>query len=161
LSAVRELDLLISAMLPELRPDRFVFATVPDRLESISLLLDGASPVATVREDEGTTLILTERDADRLGLPYDFTAAMITLRVHSALEAVGLTAAVSGALADAQISCNVVAGFFHDHLFVPVEQGERALAVLRALTEVAAAATRGSSGRRSAGRAAPSPSASG
>ena len=75
--------------------------------------------------------MVVERDvADGAGLEYDFVAAMITLGVGSRLHAVGLTAAVSSALADAGISCNVVAGHFHDHLFVPVERAEEALELL-------------------------------
>jgi hypothetical protein len=88
---------------------------------------------ATVVEDEGTTFVVERHVADGLGLGYDFVAAWITLRVHSALEAVGLTAAVAGALAGAGISCNVLAGFHHDHLLVPVDRVEDALAVLRGL----------------------------
>lgn len=95
---------------------------------------DDVQPLAWVREDEGTTYLLDREDADRLGLVYEFVAAMITLRVHSALDAVGLTAAVAGALADASISCNVIAGYFHDHLLVPASDGERAVDVLRTLT---------------------------
>jgi hypothetical protein len=68
-----------------------------------------------------------------MGLQFEFEAAMITLQVHSALDAVGLTAAVSSALADAGIACNVVAGYHHDHLFVPYERGEEAVAILTAL----------------------------
>ena len=66
-------------------------------------------------------------------MPYSFVGAWITLNVHSALEAVGLTAAVSRALTEAGISCNVVAAYYHDHLFVPAEQGERALKILQDL----------------------------
>jgi hypothetical protein len=64
--------------------------------------------------------------------------ARITLTVHSALEGVGLTAAVSGALAEQGIACNVVAGFHHDHLFVPWERREEALGVLRKVARPAA-----------------------
>ncbi len=74
--------------------------------------------------------------ADRLGLSYDhisheYIAAMITLRVHSSLDAVGLTAAVAGQLATGGISCNVVAGYFHDHLFVPIDEADLAVNLLR------------------------------
>jgi hypothetical protein len=140
-------------MRPELRPGRFVFVSVPR-------IPEGTDPVAMVREDEGVTLLLDKHDADRRGLAYDFVAAMITLRVRSALDAVGLTAAVSGALAEAGISCNVIAGFFHDHLFVPVEQGERATQILRQLAESALRATPASTDRPSEDRAEPSPSTS-
>src|SRR5437660_1718767 len=121
-----DLASLLRGMRPELRPGRYVFTTV-DAVPA------GVDPVVTVREDEGVTLVLEQAAADRLGLPYGYVAAMLTLRIHSALDAVGLTAAVSGALAAAGISCNVVAGYFHDHLFVPADRAGEALDVLRAL----------------------------
>jgi hypothetical protein len=83
------------------------------------------------RENEGMTVILPKSNADDLGLPYSTVFAWITLSVHSSLEAVGLTAAVSHALTEAGISCNVVAAFYHDHLFVPVKDAARAMGVLR------------------------------
>lgn len=93
----------------------------------------GASPFAVIREDEGVTVILTRADADRAGLAYDYVAARITLRVGSALTNVGLTALFSPTLADAGISCNVIAGLAHDHLFVDWDQAAHALARLREL----------------------------
>jgi hypothetical protein len=51
----------------------------------------------------------------------------------SALTDIGLTALFSRTLADAGISCNVIAGLAHDHLFVGWEQGERACALLSEL----------------------------
>jgi hypothetical protein len=152
-SGERDLDRLVATMRPELRSGTFVFVTVPHAP-------DGIHPVAWVREQEGITLVLEKDEADRHRLPYGFVAAMITLSVHSALDAVGLTAAVSGALSYAGISCNVVAGYFHDHLFVPAEHAERATQILRQLADSAVRATPGSTGRRWEGPAAPSPSAS-
>jgi hypothetical protein len=125
-SGEKDLAVLLASMSPELRAGRYVFVTT-DRVP------DGVEPVVLVGEDEGLTLVLTQDEADRAGLGYDYVAAMITLRVHSALDAVGLTAAVSTALARAGLSCNVVAGYHHDHLFVPVERGPEAIAALRAL----------------------------
>lgn len=124
--AERDLEVLVSSMDPVVRPGRFVFVTVaPD------------APVgeaeATVLEEEGRTLVLRAEDADRRGLAYDFVAAWITLRVHSALDAVGLTAAVSAALTGAGVSCNVLAGHHHDHLLVPEDRAGEALAALREL----------------------------
>lgn len=115
-------------MRPELRPGRYVWTTVPgDELPA------GVAPVVTVSEREGLTLVVAEAQAVSAGLAYQFTAGWITLRVHSALDAVGLTAAVSLALTDAGISCNVVAGFHHDHLFVPYARATEAVRVLEAL----------------------------
>jgi uncharacterized protein len=85
-------------------------------------------------------VVVARERADELGLSYDFAAAWITLRVHSALDAVGLTAAVSRALAHAGLSCNVLAGLHHDHLLVPAGRADEALAVLRELSRAAAAA---------------------
>lgn len=113
-------------MEPELRSGEFVFS-------STEAVPPSAEVFAWIREDEGVTLILDRLEADRLGLTYGFVAAQITLRVHSALDAVGLTSAVSTALGEAGISCNVIAGYFHDHLFVPVVDGRRAVQVLREL----------------------------
>jgi uncharacterized protein len=117
-------------MRPDLKPGRFVFVTalrVPD----------GVDPVAYVREDEGMSIVLEQGEADDLGLAYEFVSAMITLQVHSSLDAVGLTAAVAGTLAEAGMSCNVVAGHFHDHLFVPIERAQQALRLLHALSTAA------------------------
>jgi uncharacterized protein len=77
---------------------------------------------------------LDQDQADSLELPYTYIAAMITLRVHSSLDAVGLTAAVARQLATGGISCNVVAGYFHDHLFVPIDKADLAVNLLRDLT---------------------------
>jgi hypothetical protein len=115
-------------MRPERRPGTYVFVSVDADVAA------GINPVMSFTEDEGVTLIVREDEAEALGLAYDFVAAWITLTVHSALEAVGLTAAVSAALTEAGISCNVVAAAFHDHLFVPDGDAERALAVLAGLS---------------------------
>ncbi len=77
--------------------------------------------------------MLVQSVADARSLPYDFVAGWITLQVHSALDAVGLTAAFSTALAEHGISANVVAGYYHDHLLVPIDDVDRALAALREL----------------------------
>ena len=81
-------------------------------------------PFAIIREDEGVTLILTRANANRVGLAYEYIAARITLRVGSALTDVGLTALFSRTLAAAGISCNVIAGLAHDHLFVDWDQND-------------------------------------
>ncbi|MFD7868198.1 ACT domain-containing protein [Streptomyces sp. NPDC059783] len=123
-----DLRTLLSGLRPELHPGRHVYATVPD-----GTVPPGTEPVVTVREAEGLTLVLPEEQARAAGLAYTYAAGWITLRVHSALESVGLTAAVALALTDAGISCNVVAGFHHDHLFVPHDRAGEALAVLERL----------------------------
>jgi hypothetical protein len=112
----------VTALDPFRRPGEFVFVVAA-----------GAVPEAeaTVREDEGQTVVLPRSRADELGLAYDFVAAWITLRVQSTLEQVGLTALFSRALADAGISCNVLAGVHHDHLLVPADRADDAIAVLQ------------------------------
>lgn len=93
------------------------------------VLVEGAPPAdafALIREDEGTTAIVPDKSGG---------FARITLMVHSALEGVGLTAAASGALAAAGIACNVVAGYHHDHLFVPWERRHEALERLQRLAQ--------------------------
>jgi hypothetical protein len=125
----RDLGRLLASMDPVRKPGEWVFVSLaPDHAAAPAL-----PSAATVVEDEGTTHVVERQVADDLGLDHDFVAAWITLRVHSALAAVGLTAAVAGALADAGISCNVLAGAHHDHLLVPVERADDALAALRAL----------------------------
>lgn len=128
MSGERDLRTLLSSLRPELHEGRYVFTSV--RRDSVPA---GVSPVVTVAEREGLTLVLPEYEAKQAGLSHAFVAGWITLRVHSALDAVGLTAAVSLALTDAGISCNVVAGYHHDHLFVPYERAAEAVTVLESL----------------------------
>lgn len=108
------------------RPGRFAFVTG----EWPSL---AAAAAATIHEDEGPTYVVTTEQADAAGAPVDFEAAWLTLTVHSALEAVGLTAAFSAALGEASIPCNVLAGYHHDHLLVPADRADEAVSVLRSL----------------------------
>jgi uncharacterized protein len=128
----RDMRVLLRELSPELLPGVFVYTSVPR-------LPERAAPVAMVTEEEGISLVLAQADADRMGLRYQFVAAMISLRVRSALDAVGLSAAVASALAGAGISCNIVAGYHHDHLFVPYERRHEAMAALEPLTRHALA----------------------
>lgn len=123
-----ELSVLLAGMTPEFVDGSFVFVSVESWAVASSL-----HPLAVVVEDEGLSLVLTQQEADEAGLNWDFVAAWITLRIRSSLHAVGLTAAVSTALAGAQISCNVIAGYHHDHLLVPQQSADEALGILRAL----------------------------
>ena len=122
-----DLKTMLRTMNPRLEDGRFVF---------VALGQDPASELdlhATVLEPEGLSAVITQADADRHGLEYDFVAAWITLRVESALSAVGLTAEVSRCLAEAGISCNVIAGLRHDHLLVPEGEAREAMSTLEAL----------------------------
>ena len=89
--------------------------------------------LASFAEDEGLSVILTDQVARDAGLASDLPMRRITLTVHSALDGVGLTAAVASALANAGIACNMVAAYHHDHAFVPEDDADRALAILQAL----------------------------
>jgi len=127
MTAITDLDVLLREMRPDLRPGDYVYCTVPNDPAGSWLSL---SPLGFFREDEGLTLILERTVADNVGLAYGPVMRCITLTVHSALEAVGLTAAVAAALTRHGISANVVAAYHHDHIFVPVKDAERALDAL-------------------------------
>ena len=121
-----DLTTLLADLRPELRDGRYVFVTADALVDAVAQ--------ASVVEPEGLSLVVCQEDADRLGLRYDFVARWIMLTVHSSLSAVGLTAAVSAALAEVGISCNVIAGRHHDHLLVPAARADDALATLARLT---------------------------
>ena len=130
MSGEKNLDTLLRTMKPVLNDGNFVFCTVKDiaQLNLNDILL-------FFKEEEGVTIIVEQTIADDLQLDYSFVASWITLTVHSSLEAVGLTAAFSKALAEEQISCNVVAGYFHDHIFVDKKMADKAMAALNRLSE--------------------------
>jgi predicted N-acetyltransferase YhbS len=127
MTAEMNLQALLAGMRPVQREGEYVYVLWPHGRPL------AAGIEAAVREAEGLTVVLPRAEADRQGLSYDFVGAWITLQIHSDLEAVGLTAAVSRALTEARISCNVLAGFHHDHLLVPVADAPRALEVLAEL----------------------------
>ena len=134
-NAISNLAVLLRSMEPALHAGCFAYCVVPHGTDASAL-----APVVSVAEAEGLTLVVPEARAIEAGLTVLFRAAWITLTVHSDLQAVGLTAAFSRALGDAGISCNVVAGAFHDHVFVPVDQARRALDALQDLQQQAAQA---------------------
>lgn len=123
------LDTLIKTMKPELHSGEYVFCTVKDL--STTDLYD---TIFMFKEKEAVTILVKKETADQLNLNYSFIASWITLTVHSSLEAVGLTAAFSKALSDNGISCNVVAAFYHDHIFVTKKDAEKAMAILMRLS---------------------------
>lgn len=112
-------------MKPTLNDGQYVFCTVPNETS-----LDFSKIQLFFKEKEGITLILEKKEADKLGFSYPSVYAWISLTVHSSLEAVGLTAAFSNVLAKENISCNVVAAYYHDHIFVPIKDAEKALSAL-------------------------------
>lgn len=124
---------MVAGMTPDLKPGRYVFCAADDR--------DWAAlqPLAMFREAEGVSLILALDTARAAGFPVEAPMALITLEIYSALDGVGLTAAVARALAQAGIACNMVAALNHDHVFVPAERAEEAVRVLLDLQAAASA----------------------
>ena len=131
MSGITELDQLLKSMHPALLQPEFVFCTVQGDLSQYVSL----KPIATFIEAEGLTLVLEKSVAESAGLSFEGAFRQITLTVHSSLEAVGLTAAVSTKLAEKGISANVIAAYYHDHIFV---QSAKAQAALEALQEFSA-----------------------
>ena len=119
------LNILLSNMKPLLNKGEYVFCLVHDLA-----IIDHSEIILYFKEQEGITVVIKKEIADTLKLEYSFVASWISLTVHSSLEAIGLTAAFSTALARAGISCNVVAACFHDHIFVDKDKGEKAMEVL-------------------------------
>ncbi len=123
------LTTLLKTMTPQLNEGDYVFCMI-NSLNDI----DASKILGSFNEAEGCTIILKREIADGLGLKYSYIAAWITLTVHSSLEAVGLTAVFSNALAKAGISCNVVAAYYHDHIFVAKADAEKAMDILKSLS---------------------------
>ncbi len=124
-----DLKKLLGAMAPELLPGVLVFATLPAGAE----LATDIDPIMIFREREGDTLILGREAAMAAGLPFTFPSRMITLNVHSALDAVGFLAAITARLAAAGMGVNPVSGYFHDHLFLPADRADEAMGILQAM----------------------------
>ena len=129
MSGEKNLQALIKNMTPQLNEGDYVFCAVKE-LGEINI----SEAIGIFKEAEAYTVILKRSLADDLGLAYDYVAAWITLTVYSSLDAVGLTAAFATALADNGISCNVVAAYYHDHIFVRKEDAEKAMKVLKSLS---------------------------
>ncbi|WP_296738661.1 ACT domain-containing protein [Mesorhizobium sp.] len=128
-----DLQRLLASMTPHLLPGAYIFATLPPGKS----LPEGLDPVMTFREAEGLTLILAEEQADAAGIAGTFRCRMITLDIHSSLEAVGFLAAITTRLAAAGMGVNPVSAFYHDHLFVPAERADEALGLLGQLAAFA------------------------
>jgi hypothetical protein len=123
------LQTLLATMRPSLDPNTYVFLTTKQPLHSLPL--STLEPQLLVQEEEGTTIVTTEALAKSHGFTEStFPCKKITLTIHSSLEAVGLIAAISNRLKDHGISANVVSGYFHDHIYVPVARAEDAMRVL-------------------------------
>ena len=124
-----DLKTLLASMTPQLLAGTYVFVTLVPGVSQP----EGVEPVMIFREREGVTLIVTEDAASAAGLTASFRCRMITLNIHSSLEAVGFLAAITTRLAAAGMGVNPVSAFYHDHLFVPADRAEEALVFLRGL----------------------------
>ena len=130
MSGIKDITQLLASMEPTLNPQAFVFCTS----QSLTLAQAAAlNPLGLFIEAEGITLILTREGAQAAGLDTSSDFRQITLTVHSSLEAVGLTAAIATELAQAGISANVVAAYYHDHIFIPAADAQRTLTALTQL----------------------------
>lgn len=125
----KNIDNLLRGLSPVLNEGEYVFCTIPEHK------MIQVSTIATMKEQEGMSMVINRIDADKLGLEYESVFSWITLQIHSSLDAVGLTAVCSKALAERGIPCNMVAGFYHDHLFVPKGQAQVAMETLKAVSK--------------------------
>lgn len=122
-----DLSRLLRTLEPELLPTEYVFVTLPPAQAT------AFDAVVRMHEAEGTTLIMERTQAEQHALPFTYPCRQITLKVHSSLEAVGMLARITTALAADGISVNPVAGYYHDHLFVPTALADHAITVLQQL----------------------------
>ncbi len=136
MSGGKNLNLLLRSLSPSLADGIYVFATIADEALPANI-----SPQMIFREAEGTTVILLKSEAEETGLDHDFACRMITLNVHSSLDAVGFMACIANELAREGIPVNPVSGYFHDHLFVPAGRERDAMKILERIAsgEIAAA----------------------
>ncbi len=129
MSGEKDLAVLIQNMEPVLNTGEYVFCTI----ETLGGIPDIGRILFFFRETEAITIVLEKKIADEWSLDYHYISSWITLNIHSSLEAVGLTAAFANALKKENISCNVVAAYFHDHIFVAEKDAEKAMDALYAL----------------------------
>ncbi|EZH74840.1 acetyltransferase [Aquimarina atlantica] len=130
MSGETNLTTLIRNMSPVLRAGEFVFSTVKNTDH-----IPREDSIGEFKEPEGVTIIIDRKKAEHLNLSYEYIASWITLEIHSSLDAVGLTAIFSTELAKHKISCNVIAGYYHDHIFVHKKDENKAINVLKNLSE--------------------------
>ena len=125
-SGEEDLSNILNNLQPELLIEDYVFITSDDDSDSHNKL----DPIATFKEKEGVTLVITQEIAQGNNLQYNSVFSCISLGVHSSLTSVGLIAAISKSLSDNGIACNVFSGYFHDHIFVQKSLSTQALELI-------------------------------
>lgn len=128
MSGETNLAILLATLKPVMAAPVYVYCTFAE-----GHLPPGLSALCTLHEVEGLTAVVTRDDAQHHGLAYVYEARLITLDVHSSLDAVGFIACISRVLAEERISCNVIAGYFHDHLLVPANRADDTMGALERL----------------------------
>jgi hypothetical protein len=131
MSGEKDLNKILNSLQPWLNEGDYVFCTIPAGDLKVSM----EDVIGSFREREGMTVVMSKDVADGLGFRYDLVLSWITLNIHSSLEATGLTAAFSTALSKENISCNVIAAYYHDHIFVSKKDSSAALRVLQGLSK--------------------------
>ncbi|WP_125722606.1 ACT domain-containing protein [Flavobacterium ustbae] len=126
MSGEKDLGIILKNLNPILNEGRYVYCSL-NNIDNIPF----SKILFLFKENEGITVILKKEDADQLNLDYSYVAAWITFKIHSSLEAVGMTAAFSKILGEANISCNVVAAYYHDHVFIDEKDAECAMKTLK------------------------------
>ncbi len=134
MSGETNLSTLLSSMSPNLQKAEYVFCTVKEDVLELNWGL-ALHPIATFHEEEGLTLVLEKTLADAKNFVYESVFKCITLTVHSSLDAVGLTAAVATKLAEHDISANVIAAYYHDHIFVQSDKADAAMLALQSFSD--------------------------
>jgi uncharacterized protein len=129
MKAETDINILLKELSPVLNEGEYVFCKITS-IDDISL----KEVLMFFKEEEGITVVIKKEIAEHFHLPYEFIASWITLKVYSSLNAVGLTAAFANALASQKISCNTVAAYHHDHIFVNIKDAKKAMEVLTKLT---------------------------
>jgi hypothetical protein len=129
LSAIKNLQQLLKSIEPKLKQGEYVYCSVNEKTFEKLVI----SPLLMFNEDEGITLVIEKSQADSHSLEYEETWELVTLSVHSSLDAIGFIAAITQHLADYGLSTNVISAFYHDHLLVPFGTGKRVVELLREL----------------------------
>ena len=131
MAGLENIHQLLSEMAPVMGPEEYIFATIPGANYAD---LASLSPLASFLENEGLSLVIERSVAEKAQIPFDTLFMKISLQVHSSLDAAGLTAAISNALSEQGVSANIIAAFYHDHVFVPSARAQEALGILKSLS---------------------------